>query len=309
MIRLDKLFQTWHIYYGKSVMRWSIAVQPSPSEQNPICFLGELVSSSMEADFRRKHFRENMRLGAACALMVLSSSVLFMIAGFSLFGTSANFLILLGARGTMMLLCVGLLLALRHCKDPSSMERILLVWYALLAACNLMIIATRSDGSQGHALMSQAVPLVTFCILPLPLTRQLVLSISFSVAAVSVAFMAGVDSRSVSVLAGSHFLANVLGSFASWQLNRGRRHVYLAGVRETELRSNLEKALAEVKTLEGLLPICAWCKRIRDEQQAWQSVESYVQRHTDAKFTHGICDECYQEKLAGTISMERQTAY
>ena len=56
--------------------------------------------------------------------------------------------------------------------------------------------------------------------------------------------------------------------------------------------------LAEVKTLRGLVPICAWCKRIRDEEQAWQTIESYVQSHSHAEFTHGICDECYQEHLA-----------
>lgn len=54
----------------------------------------------------------------------------------------------------------------------------------------------------------------------------------------------------------------------------------------------LTTALAEVRTLRGLLPICAGCKQIRDGDGAWTSVEAYVARHSDAEFTHGICPTC-----------------
>lgn len=54
----------------------------------------------------------------------------------------------------------------------------------------------------------------------------------------------------------------------------------------------LGDALERVKTLHGLLPICAWCKRIRDDKGYWLQVESYLQQRTDADFTHGICPEC-----------------
>ncbi len=60
-----------------------------------------------------------------------------------------------------------------------------------------------------------------------------------------------------------------------------------------ERTQELQIALNEVKQLSGLLPICAWCKKIRDDQNHWQSVENYLISKTDAKFTHGICPECY----------------
>ncbi len=53
-----------------------------------------------------------------------------------------------------------------------------------------------------------------------------------------------------------------------------------------------EKALQEVKILRGLLPICASCKRIKDETGAWIQIEGYIKKHTEAEFTHGICPEC-----------------
>jgi len=60
----------------------------------------------------------------------------------------------------------------------------------------------------------------------------------------------------------------------------------------------LELALANVKLLQGLLPICCYCKRIRNDQNYWQQVDIYIADHSEAQFTHGICPEC-REKVLG----------
>ena len=54
----------------------------------------------------------------------------------------------------------------------------------------------------------------------------------------------------------------------------------------------LKESLAHVKTLSGMLPICASCKKIRDDKGYWKRVESYVSEHTDAVFSHGLCPDC-----------------
>jgi PAS domain S-box-containing protein len=59
-----------------------------------------------------------------------------------------------------------------------------------------------------------------------------------------------------------------------------------------ELIAELQEALDKVKTLSGLLPICSSCKKIRDDQGYWQQVEVYIQDHSDAEFSHGICPDC-----------------
>jgi PAS domain S-box-containing protein len=60
-----------------------------------------------------------------------------------------------------------------------------------------------------------------------------------------------------------------------------------------KLFHRLQEAIAQVKTLSGLLPICSVCKKIRDDKGYWQQVEGYIQKHTDAKFTHGVCPDCF----------------
>lgn len=62
-----------------------------------------------------------------------------------------------------------------------------------------------------------------------------------------------------------------------------------------QLIMELQQALSEVKTLRAFLPMCACCHKIRDEQGGWQELETYVQQHSDTKFTHGICPACMQK--------------
>ncbi|MBX2989636.1 MAG: response regulator [Bacteroidetes bacterium] len=63
---------------------------------------------------------------------------------------------------------------------------------------------------------------------------------------------------------------------------------------------------AEVKQLEGLLPICAYCKKIKDDENHWQHMESYISRRTEANFSHGICPECYQKHMVPQLQELRK---
>ena len=60
--------------------------------------------------------------------------------------------------------------------------------------------------------------------------------------------------------------------------------------------ARMAEALENIRTLGGLLPICAWCKRIRDDQGYWGEVEAYLREHTGADFTHGICPDCLEKQ-------------
>ena len=62
-------------------------------------------------------------------------------------------------------------------------------------------------------------------------------------------------------------------------------------------KTPVDKKMSEIKTLKGLIPICAWCRNIRDDDGYWKKVEEYISEHTDAAFTHGMCEECVQMAL------------
>ena len=60
---------------------------------------------------------------------------------------------------------------------------------------------------------------------------------------------------------------------------------------------DLKKALDEVKTLQGIIPICAYCNKIRDEEGLWSKLEAYIHSHSNAEFSHGVCPECYKKQM------------
>ncbi|HEY0810782.1 MAG TPA: response regulator [Longimicrobiales bacterium] len=80
------------------------------------------------------------------------------------------------------------------------------------------------------------------------------------------------------------------------------------GVRFIELQQKLadrvkelETALTQVKRLEGLLPICSYCKRIRNEQDYWERVDAYISQHANVRFSHNICPECYEKHVKAGV--------
>ncbi|MBN2307633.1 MAG: GAF domain-containing protein [Candidatus Hydrogenedentes bacterium] len=85
-------------------------------------------------------------------------------------------------------------------------------------------------------------------------------------------------------------IAAVFGELAAVALSNSR---YIDLLHEKT--ASLEKAIAQIKTLRGLLPMCSRCKRIRDDEGFWTRVEAYLAHHTDALVSHGLCPDCLQE--------------
>ncbi len=80
------------------------------------------------------------------------------------------------------------------------------------------------------------------------------------------------------------------------------RHQDLMNVRA--LNERLESALTELKILRGMLPICAICKRIRNDDGFWEQVEVYFREHSNVEFTHGLCPECVREHYTEMLDEE-----
>lgn len=86
------------------------------------------------------------------------------------------------------------------------------------------------------------------------------------------------------------------------------------GVRMVELQAELsnrvhelERAMAEITELRGILPICAYCKSVRDDQNYWQTVEQYIGAHADVQFSHGVCPKCMESVVKPELEkLERQ---
>ena len=65
-----------------------------------------------------------------------------------------------------------------------------------------------------------------------------------------------------------------------------------SAIRTLQMNHELQKYISEIRVLQGIIPICSYCKNIRDDDDSWQKMESYIDAHSEAQFSHGICPEC-----------------
>jgi GAF domain-containing protein len=96
-------------------------------------------------------------------------------------------------------------------------------------------------------------------------------------------------------------IATLFGALAAIALSNARNLDKL-----TSTLTNLEKALAEVKQLRGIIPICMHCKKIRDEKGYWNQLEAYIKEHSDSEFSHGICNDCLNKYYPEQAKKMRQ---
>jgi response regulator RpfG family c-di-GMP phosphodiesterase len=105
----------------------------------------------------------------------------------------------------------------------------------------------------------------------------------------------GADGYIIRPISNKEFLARVQ---AGERIKRAEDALREKERQQQKLISHLEEALAEIKTLKGFIPICASCKKIRDDEGYWNQIEAYISKRTDAVFTHGLCPDCVEQYRA-----------
>jgi hypothetical protein len=174
---------------------------------------------------------------------------------------------------------------------------------SLLSRRTAMLLATASLClvGLGDYLMAWYFHFDFFYLLPLTLTalyvgRRAGLLMALACTSISTAARvlqqhaspAGLLASRSPVLVWNFFMHLALGCAFVWAVSRLREEV----VEQRRLVAELQDAIADIKRLRELLPICAWCRRIRDDAGYWKQIDHYLQAKDIATFTHGICPEC-----------------
>jgi glucose-6-phosphate-specific signal transduction histidine kinase len=169
----------------------------------------------------------------------------------------------------------------------------LLMWIA--AATGLLGLVDYATGYELNFFLFYFIGPITVAAYELGLTAAVIVSLLCATAWAVADVFAG-HTYSSSFVAVSNTIVR-LAAFLSlgWVVARSRTLLS----RERLLSEKLQKTLAEVKQLEGLLPICANCKKIHTDKGTWQQMEAYIEKHTGSQFTHGLCPECARNLLAG----------
>ncbi len=216
-------------------------------------------------------------------------------------GPGENFWTLLAFRLGVILLSLLSVVKLRGNVTLRAFNLTVLSWSLFSSLALLYVDSTRPEEYAGHTVADVMMVLLTYLALPLPLAWQVFSAGLFSCAMLIMGLWLRPWPDEPTTLAAltSLLTSNILGAGISSELQLWRRRQFVTLCRERELSTSLEKALHEVKTLRGILPICMHCKKIRDDSGYWQQVEQYVTENTDAQFSHSLCPDCMQSEYPG----------
>jgi hypothetical protein len=255
-----------------------------------ITFWGRFNSSETEEKFRTGNLLEDLRTARFLSLIATVIVVLFLLIDWKFKAATPVFRVLLRTRFVILASTAALLYRLRRAITPEWLDRWLLGWISITILMASYSLSTRTPAEA--APMSILIILIVSVLIPMRFSLQ-----AGTATLSSLVFMSVIVSKKPPIpllFAGLTALTVtlVVGLISSSRLHRTRREAFAAHQVERETVAKLEAALAEVKTLEGILPICASCKKIRREEGGWMAVEEYITERSKARFSHGMCPTC-----------------
>jgi len=248
------------------------------------------ASSLTEQQFRFENLTEDRR-----TVKFLSLSISFLVVSFALIdlmfqGVTRVSLALLLARFVILVSTAMLLFRLRGPIAPQPFDRWLIGWITVVVCLALYSLSMRPP--------QQVVPMGILMLLMISLLVPMRFTFQAGTAtATCLALMALVVTKkpaNSAIATGLTALVATLGVglVSSRALHRTRRESFAARLVEQKTVSKLEAALAAVKQLQGIVPICSACKKIRQEDSTWMVLEEYISARSEARFSHGLCPEC-----------------
>jgi hypothetical protein len=267
--------------------------QPGAGE-GKINFRAQFESPEMERRFRDHVRYQEIRQATAALLGGAFIALAFIPSDYQILGAGTARPLLAG-RVVLAVLSLIILLFFRRIGADGTRSRVLFGFTLCGAALMAWIASTRSsEYFVGQMLTGNFILLLVYLVLPLALPLQVTAAAIFTIDDLTLLLTQHLDINPVVVRAAvvTYVLTNVMGIYTSRNRQHLKREEFALLQREIGLRANLEEALAEVKTLRGILPICSHCKKIRSEDGAWEAMEVYIRSHSEAEFSHGICPDC-----------------
>jgi hypothetical protein len=159
------------------------------------------------------------------------------------------------------------------------------------------LVHVYSLAARNHLGMTYMASIIVVVAVSLPVFTEIRAAIFYGSLVLSGAAVVGLLSPEISLGAGLQLVARVAMVLLAAGLAAWRFISFEAAARKalTEKIAQLEAARAEVKQLRGLLPICMHCKKVRDQSNAWHRIEQYIEHHSEAQFSHGVCEACLAE--------------
>ncbi len=274
-----------------------MTLNPPPAVPPPtrLGFWGTLPDATLERRFRREYVAADADIFRLVMAAAVAGTAFFVVNDLA---QPADLPKLLVVRAAQVAASVAVLWRLGRPIRPTQFDRLAFGWCSLLAASNLTIQLVRPPGHLGHAITTVCIVMLTYGVTGFSLRLQTVVAGLHAAGGLVIAgwLRPAADPGLLRALAVGLVCGNLLGFLTARLLHARARRLFLALAAESELTAALEKTLAEVRTLRGLIRICAWCKHIHADGE-WQQVERFVSANSHAEFTHGICPACLADQV------------
>lgn len=280
-----------------------MGVQDGEGADDRVTWFGELASRDLEAAYRLRHVPTDRLLGLWIIVVAAVATVGMAGLDSTLFPHGGPELVALGvARWTLFALSAVALGLLWGTPSPARFTLVMAVWNVATAALPVAVGVIWPPGHLELRMTASLAVMMTYCIMPLSLRFQTLAALLQTAAHLSVIGWLNpiLNHEAFATEVGWLAILNVLGVLLSYRLHSRQRRLFAALQRQSELSASLGRALAEVRTLRGLIRVCAWCRKV-DAGSDWQQLEAYVRAHSHAEFTHGICPVCL-DAATGTMA-------
>ena len=269
-----------------------------------ITILGEFRDAGLEREFRGYALDYTRRLTLIIGGAVLIGSLTFMWN--DLADPAASNIALASRAGQVLCALLGIALAYRLRRWQSVYTACYLLCASLLAAM-LVVAWNRPSNYLLHLGMDSLLTLSAYLVLPTVIS-QILLGWSFTIALLVLHFTVKQPLYDLAHLTVPAALvaANITGLIVSGFYNRARRTTYLQMQAEQAMRLQLEQAQQEIEELTQLIPMCAACKKVRNDAGYWEQVEVFM-RNVGGNVSHGMCPQCAEQWLRDA-GLQDQTA-
>jgi len=202
------------------------------------------------------------------------------------------------SRGINILILIPIIFILRKTSRPKTLDKTIIIFLSIMVT-HILIVSSFAEYSNIAIIVWDIIVIIhIYTVVPTQLTIQIVIAIYLTIGEIIflIAFK-HTSWKTMEILSvfGAFMWANILGIFISHRVHKLRRKQFILNNIEQKIMEDLENALSEVKVLRGIIPICSFCKKIRNDEGYYEEVEEYISKNTDADFSHTICPECLKE--------------
>ena len=268
-----------------------------------------MTPADIERRFRRRTRHQDRRLTSMLVRLVALAVVCFATLDVVFYSDGLSNGAVLVCRAVAIGSSAIAALVLRRVSSARALDWTVAIWLVLFMAAQFGVGMLRPAGWSPVPVINMLFILGSYTLLPVPLRYQAVPAVAFSVANIVLVIVGhgGGPVRVQIASVAAYLLANVFGLLISGRHQHLRRRHYQALDREREARRRLRTALDEVKVLRGIIPICAVCKKVRNDDGLYEAVEAYLTRCSGADFSHTICPDCFSEHYPDEFASIRGT--